>query len=53
MQGKFINAEFSCGRWNGDDAKQLGEPLRVVLFRMSTFLHPSLLRNVIFFQMAS
>jgi Putative ER transporter, 6TM, N-terminal len=35
LQGKFINAEFSWGRWNGDDARQLEEPLLSVIFRMS------------------
>ncbi|KAI0266395.1 hypothetical protein BC834DRAFT_969434 [Gloeopeniophorella convolvens] len=34
-QGKFINAEFSWGRWNGDDAKQLEEPLMIVISRMN------------------
>jgi len=33
--GKFINAEFSWGRWNSDDARQLEEPLLAVLSRMS------------------
>ena len=35
QQGKFINAEFSWGRWNGDDARQLEEPLFVIISRMS------------------
>jgi hypothetical protein len=35
QQGKFINAEFSWGRWNGDDARQLEEPLLAVILRMS------------------
>ena len=35
QQGKFINAEFSRGRWNGDDAKQLEEPLLRVITRLS------------------
>jgi len=35
LQGKFINAEFSRGRWNGDDAKRLEEPLFSVISRMS------------------
>ncbi len=35
QQGKFINAEFSWGRWNGDDARQLEEPLLGVISRLS------------------
>jgi hypothetical protein len=35
QQGKFINAEFSWGRWNGDDARQLEEPLLSVITRLS------------------
>ncbi|KAI0002456.1 hypothetical protein BJV74DRAFT_815934 [Russula compacta] len=35
LQGRFINAEFSWGRWNGDDARQLEEPLFIVISRMS------------------
>jgi len=33
--GKFLNAEFSWGRWNGDDARQLEEPLLMVISRLS------------------
>jgi hypothetical protein len=33
--GKFVNAEFSWGRWNGDDARQLEEPLLMIISRMS------------------
>ena len=35
QQGKFINAEFNWGRWNGDDAKQLEEALLGVISRLS------------------
>ena len=35
QQGKFVNAEFSWGRWNGDDARKLEEPLLTVISRMS------------------
>lgn len=35
LQGKFINAEFSWGRWNGDDARRLQEPLFSVISRIS------------------
>jgi hypothetical protein len=35
--GKFLNAEFSWGRWNGDDARQLEEPLLMVVSRLSTW----------------
>lgn len=35
QMGKFINAEFSWGRWNGDDARQLEEPLLGVISRLS------------------
>ncbi|KAI0292715.1 hypothetical protein BC826DRAFT_1092011 [Russula brevipes] len=31
QQGKFINAEFSWGRWNGGDARRLEEPLSSLL----------------------
>ena len=34
----LINAEFSYGRWNGDDAKSLEEPVRILVARMSMFL---------------
>ena len=33
--GKFLDAEFSWGRWNGDDARQLEEPLLMVISRLS------------------
>ncbi|KAI9512000.1 hypothetical protein F5148DRAFT_157072 [Russula earlei] len=35
LQAKFINAEFSWGRWNGDDAKKLQEPLLGVISRIN------------------
>ncbi|KAF8273497.1 hypothetical protein EI94DRAFT_1826225 [Lactarius quietus] len=35
QQGKFINAEFNWGRWNGDDARQLEEPLLCVISRLN------------------
>lgn len=39
--GKFLNAEFSWGRWNGDDARQLEEPLLMVVSRLSmSFIFP-------------
>ena len=33
----LINLEFSWGRWNGNDAKNLGEPLRILVSRISSF----------------
>ncbi|KAH8119852.1 hypothetical protein DFH11DRAFT_1754336 [Phellopilus nigrolimitatus] len=33
----LINAEFSWGRWNGNDAKGLEEPLRILIARMGSF----------------
>ena len=42
QQGKFINAEFSWGRWNGDDARQLEEPLLGVISRLSERWYSSL-----------
>ena len=33
----MINLEFSWGRWNGNDAKNLGEPLRILVSRISSF----------------
>lgn len=42
QQGKFINAEFSWGRWNGDDARQLEEPLLSVITRLSRWWCSSL-----------
>jgi hypothetical protein len=41
QMGKFINAEFSWGRWNGDDARQLEEPLLGVISRLSGWWSPS------------
>jgi hypothetical protein len=38
QMGKFINAEFSWGRWNGDDARQLEEPLLGVISRLNGLL---------------
>lgn len=38
QQGKFINAEFSWGRWNGDDARQLEEPLLGVISPLNGLL---------------
>ncbi|KAI9441300.1 hypothetical protein H4582DRAFT_1367483 [Lactarius indigo] len=38
QQGKFINAEFSWGRWNGDDARKLEEPLLGVISRLNGLL---------------
>lgn len=53
QQGKFINAEFSWGRWNGDDARQLEEPLLRVITRLSGWWCPSLgFPNSDFFKMA-
>ena len=34
-QSKFLGAEFSWGRWNGEDAKGLEEPLLAVSSRIS------------------
>jgi hypothetical protein len=53
LQGKFINAEFSWGRWNGDDARQLEEPLLSVIFRMSKWFNTPLYYKVSFLQVAS
>ena len=33
--GKFLGAEFSWGRWNGEDARQLEAPLLTVISRLS------------------
>jgi hypothetical protein len=33
---KFINAEFSWGKWNAEDVEGLQEPLNVVLNRAGT-----------------
>ncbi|KAH9042560.1 hypothetical protein EDB85DRAFT_1915639 [Lactarius pseudohatsudake] len=38
QQGKFINAEFSWGLWNGDDARKLEEPLLGVISRLNGLL---------------
>ncbi|KAI0300497.1 hypothetical protein B0F90DRAFT_1723438 [Multifurca ochricompacta] len=38
FQGKFINAEFSWGRWNGDDARRLEGPLLSVISRTNGLL---------------
>jgi hypothetical protein len=43
MLGKFINAEFSWGRWSGDDARKLEEPLFHVMFRMSRWFYSTFL----------
>lgn len=37
--GKFLNAEFSWGRWNGDDARQLEEPLLMVISRLNGLMN--------------
>jgi hypothetical protein len=37
--GKFVNAEFSWGRWNGDDARQLEEPLLMTISRMNGLMN--------------
>ncbi|TDL18689.1 hypothetical protein BD410DRAFT_900749 [Rickenella mellea] len=36
-KSSLINAEFSWGRWNGDDAKDLVEPLKFTASRASGF----------------
>ena len=36
MKSALINVEFSFGRWSGDDAKAIEEPLKVLVSRMST-----------------
>jgi hypothetical protein len=51
--GAFLNAEFSWGRWNGDDARQLQEPLLTVISRFSMWYISLCLRFSLFFQMAS
>ncbi|THH07358.1 hypothetical protein EW145_g3442 [Phellinidium pouzarii] len=37
QKGGLINVEFSWGRWNGDDARGLEDPLRVLVARLSEF----------------
>ena len=49
----FLNAEFSWGRWNGDDARQLEEPLLMVISRLSMWYISLLSQIFTFFQMAS
>ncbi|KAI0826576.1 hypothetical protein BC628DRAFT_1419081 [Trametes gibbosa] len=34
-QKQFLNLEFSWGRWNGDDIKELLEPMQIVATRLS------------------
>ncbi|EJD03603.1 uncharacterized protein FOMMEDRAFT_133035 [Fomitiporia mediterranea MF3/22] len=48
QKSALIDAEFSYGRWNGSDAKDLEEPFRIVVTRMGNFFtFPMLLsRNV-------
>src|SRR5712691_1635148 len=45
----FLNAEFSWGRWNGDDARQLEEPLLMVISRLSMWYISLLSRIFTFF----
>ena len=38
MKSGFVNAEFSRGRWNGDDSKALEEPCRLLVTRTSKLM---------------
>lgn len=51
--GKFLNAEFSWGRWNGDDATQLEQPLLMVISRLSMWYISPFVSDSHFFKMAS
>ncbi|KAI5117073.1 hypothetical protein M0805_007950 [Coniferiporia weirii] len=45
QKGGLINVEFSWGRWNGNDARALEDPLRVLVARMGEFYSfPKLLK---------
>jgi hypothetical protein len=34
-----LKSEFSVGRWNGDDASRLADPLLAVISRISTYFY--------------
>jgi hypothetical protein len=34
-----LKSEFSVGRWNGDDACRLADPLLAIITRISTYFY--------------